>query len=173
MNIFVFFRWQKINTEKTAAKSKSTNAPSRPSQRSILAGIVRKRSANDNGEQQKNDKTTDSTPAKNSKLNGSEMSSSDDGHLNVKSINNKSNEKVSNSSPTTPSGCSTETKTKMDLSTYDTGAMKCIGILPGIGKYRDSSDSEKSTDTDEEYDFSDFDWVGRKVKKNHDDSCHQ
>lgn len=59
---------------------------------------------------------------------------------------------------------------KINLRVHDRGALKCIGILPGIGKYEDSSDSEKSTDTDDEYDFSDFDWVGRKVKK--DEGCH-
>lgn len=43
------------------------------------------------------------------------------------------------------------------------GAFKCIGILPGIcGTYEESSDSEKSTDTEEEYDYSKYDWVGRK-----------
>lgn len=43
------------------------------------------------------------------------------------------------------------------------GALKCIGILPGIcGTYAESSDSEKSTDTEDEYDFSGYDWIGRK-----------
>lgn len=43
------------------------------------------------------------------------------------------------------------------------GALKCIGILPGIcGTYAESSDSEKSTDTDDDYDYSHFDWIGRK-----------
>lgn len=46
------------------------------------------------------------------------------------------------------------------------GAMKCIAILPGIGKYTESSDSEKSTDTEDEYDFSAYDWVGRKTTQN-------
>lgn len=48
----------------------------------------------------------------------------------------------------------------------DHGAMKCIAILPGIGKYTESSDSEKSTDTEDEYDFSAYDWVGRKITRN-------
>lgn len=48
------------------------------------------------------------------------------------------------------------------------GAMKCIAILPGIGKYTESSDSEKSTDTEDEYDFSAYDWVGRKITR---DKC--
>lgn len=42
------------------------------------------------------------------------------------------------------------------------GALKCIGILPGIGGTYESSDSEKSTDTDDDYDYSKYDWVGRK-----------
>lgn len=46
----------------------------------------------------------------------------------------------------------------------------CIGVLPGIGKYTESSDSEKSTDTDEDYEDASYDWVGRKVKNDHDHS---
>ncbi|KAJ6632973.1 PSME3-interacting protein [Pseudolycoriella hygida] len=43
------------------------------------------------------------------------------------------------------------------------GAFKCIGILPGIcGMYKESSDSEKSTDTEDEFDYSKYDWMGRK-----------
>lgn len=55
------------------------------------------------------------------------------------------------------------------------GAFKCIGILPGIGgMYEESSDSEKSTDTDDDYDYSKFDWVGRKkVSKSDIDGCGQ
>lgn len=53
------------------------------------------------------------------------------------------------------------------------GALKCIGILPGLGGYKESSDSEKSTDTDDDYDFSNFDWVGRKIKKDSEhEGCH-
>lgn len=60
-----------------------------------------------------------------------------------------------------------------DLSKYDEGSLKCIGILPGIGKYKESSDSDKSTDTEDEYDFSEFDWIGRKIKKeSHDSECN-
>lgn len=158
---------QKINTEKTAVKPKSTNISSRPSQRSILAGIVRKRSANDNGEQQKND----CLPAKISKLNGNEMSSGGN-DVPMASISNKSVKEATNSNTKNKSS-STASTTKFDLSMHDKGSLKCIGILPGIGKYPDSSDSEKSTDTDDDYDFSDFDWVGRKVKKNHEDGCHE
>lgn len=158
---------QKINTEKAVAKPKMPNQSSRPSQRSILAGVVRKRSANDSGDQE-----IDKTPAKICKTNGNGTPGDD--HVDAKSLNNKSNEEVANCNTTSVStSTNTASYTKMDLSEHDKGALKCIGILPGIGKYRDSSDSEKSTDTDDDYDFSDFDWVGRKVKKNHEDGCQE
>lgn len=167
-SIFTFcilFLMQKINTEKAASKPKSTSASARPSQRSILAGVVRKRSANDSGEPE-NDKTKDCLPAKMSKANGN------GDHVDAGSIKNKSDEKITSSNITTSSS-TTASNTKIDLSCHDKGALKCIGILPGIGKYCDSSDSEKSTDTDDDYDFSDFDWTGRKMKKNLEDGCHE
>lgn len=51
------------------------------------------------------------------------------------------------------------------IANSDNGALECIAILPGIGKYTESSDSDKSTDTEEDYDFSSYDWIGRKIKK--------
>lgn len=131
------------------------------SQKSILAGVVRKRPANDSTESgivKPNDSVPEKVSKPNGNGNGNEVTKSDESQSisNSKSVESKNN----------------ADKT-IDLSVHDRGAMKCIGILPGIGKYRDSSDSEKSTDTDDDYDFSDFDWVGRKVKKNSDDSCHE
>lgn len=134
----------------------------------MLAGVVRKRPANDAAEQE-NDKAKDSLPAKISKSNGSGVSSGD--NVDAGSMANKSDE---NSRSTSKSiAAAVAPNTTIDLSGHNKGALKCIGILPGIGKYRDSSDSEKSTDTDDDYDFSDFDWVGRKVKKGHEDGCHE
>lgn len=122
-----------------------------------MAGVVRKRPANDGAEIVKpNDNVPEKVSKPNGNGNGNEVTTSDDQQT---SSNNKSDENKNS------------TVKKIDLSVHDRGAMKCIGILPGIGKYQDSSDSEKSTDTDDEYDFSDFDWVGRKVKRNSDDSC--
>lgn len=46
------------------------------------------------------------------------------------------------------------------------GAMRCIGILPGMGVYPDSSDSEQSSDTDTELADSSsaaYDLLGRKM----------
>ncbi|PNF36981.1 hypothetical protein B7P43_G08099 [Cryptotermes secundus] len=42
--------------------------------------------------------------------------------------------------------------------------LQCIGILPGLGVYPDSSDSEQSSDTDQELAFpSGYDLLGRKI----------
>lgn len=42
--------------------------------------------------------------------------------------------------------------------------LQCIGILPGLGLYPDSSDSEQSSDTDQELAFpSGYDLLGRKI----------
>lgn len=126
-----------------APKPKSIKASTKPSQKSILAGAVRKRVTT-------TDKSNDEdVPAKVSKPDNSVSS--------VSEANGQTDEHKQISS------------NNLDLSVHDKGALKCIGILPGIGKYKDSSDSEKSTDTDDDYDFSDFDWVGRKVKKNGND----
>lgn len=156
--------FQKISAEKAVVKPKTVKTATRPSQKSFLAGIVRKRPANDNTDP-KPDNSNDSVPAKSSKLNGSESSTS----------GQNANKDETDSNPVeADSKCDRDKNNenqKIDLSAHDTGAMKCIGILPGIGRYRDSSDSEKSTDTDDDYDFSDFDWVGRKKKLSLDD-CH-
>lgn len=158
---------QKINIEKIVPKPKTTNASTRPSQKSILAGIVRKRTAND-ATDSGNDKSTVDGPA-------SKVSKTANGN---ETINSEQSSSPNNSNSNSNTNCQTETvenvnssNSKIDLSAHNKGALKCIGILPGIGKYQDSSDSEKSTDTDDEYDFSEFDWVGRKMKKSHDDSC--
>ncbi|XP_026673523.1 protein FAM192A-like isoform X2 [Ceratina calcarata] len=47
----------------------------------------------------------------------------------------------------------------------DSGSMKCIGILPGLGSYEDSSDSECSSDTDQDPDPNHprYDLLGRKI----------
>lgn len=133
-----------------APKPKSIKASTKPSQKSILAGAVRKRVNNDNTISKSND---EDVPAKVSKVDNSNNSNNS-----IAEANGNSDEHEQKSS------------NNIDLSVHNKGALKCIGILPGIGKYKDSSDSEKSTDTDDDYDFSDFDWVGRKMKK-HDDDC--
>ncbi|XP_037948146.1 PSME3-interacting protein [Teleopsis dalmanni] len=68
----------------------------------------------------------------------------------------------------------TETKplqqrTLLNINTneFDKGNFKCIGILPGIGRYNESSDSEISSDSNDEPDATEskYDLVGRKRQK--------
>jgi len=48
----------------------------------------------------------------------------------------------------------------------DRGALKCVAILPGIGRYKESSDSEMSSDSEEEISNDIYDLCGRKkIKK--------
>lgn len=55
-----------------------------------------------------------------------------------------------------------ENKTMSNIS-----GMKCIGILPGLGSYEDSSDSDCSSDTDQEPEpnRSKYDLLGRKIEE--------
>lgn len=48
----------------------------------------------------------------------------------------------------------------------ETGGMKCIGILPGLGSYEDSSGSDCSSDTDQdpEPSHTKYDLLGREIK---------
>ncbi|KAH8331391.1 hypothetical protein KR074_002504 [Drosophila pseudoananassae] len=59
----------------------------------------------------------------------------------------------------------TTTATTLITDKYDQGALKCIGVLPGIGSYTESSDSEASTDSDEHDHCSRTDLCGRKLPK--------
>lgn len=165
--IFIFIRLQKISAEIAKPKSVKT-VSSRPSQKSILAGIVRKRKAS----------PTLDEPAEKQSPNKSSIAN-DSAEKQVQPANKE--EKIDSNAQQIEKDKSSPSKNAevkgpiavSDLSQYDEGALKCIGILPGIGRYRESSDSEKSTDTDEEYDFGEFDWMGRKMKKDCDDGeCH-
>lgn len=153
-----FLHLQKISTETAVAKPKPKQMSSRPSQKSILAGVVVRKRPNDSTECTNGKTNSDSIPNKISKIDTSPKDTPT---------------KEATPQPTA-NAPSTESKNETDdLSVYDKGALKCIGILPGIGKYLESSDSEKSTDTDDEYDFSEFDWMGRKFTKNQEDGCHE
>ncbi|XP_066588722.1 PSME3-interacting protein isoform X2 [Prorops nasuta] len=60
-------------------------------------------------------------------------------------------------------------KTRIIDSSYNsqTGALKCIGILPGLCSYDDSSDSDCSSDTDQDPDLNaiKYDLLGRQIIK--------
>lgn len=57
------------------------------------------------------------------------------------------------------------TNTTLITNKYNQGALKCIAILPGIGSYTESSDSEASTDEEEHSMCSRTDLCGRKIPK--------
>ncbi|XP_017049864.1 PSME3-interacting protein [Drosophila ficusphila] len=57
------------------------------------------------------------------------------------------------------------TNTTLTTNKYDQGALKCIAVLPGIGSYTESSDSEASTDEEEPDLCSKTDLCGRKIPK--------
>ncbi|XP_020818159.1 protein FAM192A [Drosophila serrata] len=59
----------------------------------------------------------------------------------------------------------TSTPNTLITNKYNTGALKCIGLLPGIGSYTESSDSEASTDDDEHGSCTRTDLCGRKILK--------
>ena len=111
-----------------------TKTLTRPSQKNLLSGMVRKRTATAETSNGAKDAVAAEPAAK-----------------------------KANSSATT----ATEIVSKIPTN----GALRCIGILPGIGRYRESSDSEKSTDTEDDYDCTSYDWVGRKIK--HKEQCSE
>lgn len=102
----------------TKAKPKTQIIMARPSQKVILAGVVKKRCISEaNG----NDTSEDQTNKK----------------LKAEGV---------------PSACETPPKS----------GLRCIGILPGIGNYRDTSDSDDSSDPETP---TGYDLVGNKVVK--------
>nr|XP_019933357.1 PSME3-interacting protein-like [Aedes albopictus]XP_019933358.1 PSME3-interacting protein-like [Aedes albopictus]XP_029721234.1 PSME3-interacting protein-like [Aedes albopictus]XP_029721235.1 PSME3-interacting protein-like [Aedes albopictus] len=73
----------------------------------------------------------------------------------------------------TPTGSNTDDMAKPESHTSSSnssnkklksGAMQVIGILPGLGSYRESTDSEESS-SDCDCDAGHYDWVGRKITK--------
>lgn len=179
--LFIHLIPQKISAE--TAKPKSVKiVSSRPSQKSILAGIVRKRKPSPSSDEP-NEQPKKRTPNELTNANDSNekkpvaVVNKEDKPVAVVNKEEKISpiaqqnveEKISPSKSSPPESPIVVS----DLSKYDEGALKCIGILPGIGKYTESSDSEKSTDTDDEYDFGEFDWMGRKTKQDGEGSgCH-
>ncbi|KAG8237049.1 hypothetical protein J437_LFUL016115 [Ladona fulva] len=81
------------------------------------------------------------------------------------------NDAESTTVPSSKAEKCSEPKESEDVSAKEpcvTGGLRCIGILPGLGSYPDSSDSEQSSNTDEDIPgtFSGYDLCGRKVGPN-------
>ncbi|OAD53667.1 hypothetical protein WN48_09634 [Eufriesea mexicana] len=126
--------------------NKNVSSGSRTSQLKLLAGVVVKRP-----EKQKQDVTR-----------GVKRKISDENKDTLKKEDCEINEQIVTECEST---FKSDTLQHEDI-TREAGGMKCIGILPGLGSYDDSSDSECSSDTDQdpEPNHSKYDLLGRKIE---------
>ncbi|XP_014489366.1 PREDICTED: protein FAM192A isoform X2 [Dinoponera quadriceps] len=134
---------EKLKQElKNPAVNKNAFCGSRPSQLKLLAGVVVKRS-----DKQKQEETPKGIKRK--------LSTSDSDTDTAKK------EELHTS-------CEPTKVTSRQVS--KNGGLKCIGILPGLGTYEDSSDSDCSSDTDQETEPCPhkYDILGRKIKTSKD-----
>ncbi|XP_053989205.1 PSME3-interacting protein isoform X2 [Hylaeus anthracinus] len=129
--------------------NKSVSSGSRTSQLKLLAGVVVKRSEKQKQEVSRGVKRK--LPSDENK----DVPENEDCPVNEQKV-------IEKSDISTLEDVSLESKNIMP----DIGGMKCIGILPGLGSYEDSSDSDCSSDTDQdpEPNHSKYDLLGRKIK---------
>ncbi|XP_058460252.1 PSME3-interacting protein [Malaya genurostris] len=123
------------------SRAKQTKAPivsSRLSQKKILAGVVVKKRKHEDDPSVSVPNEASSSDGKKDNL-AQETENNLSKHLEVPNNENITNKKLKS------------------------GAMQVIGILPGLGSYRESTDSEASTDSDDE--AGQYDWIGRKLVK--------
>ncbi|GLH04806.1 hypothetical protein R5R35_010134 [Gryllus longicercus] len=164
---------QRINTEirqqtRPASNSQQTGLSSlgsRTSQTRLLAGAVRKRHADS--------PTTAANPKK--PCTSSDESADVEPKTNQEAEQNNSQESKQNdvleSDPHEKSSRKRKERDDGESNGEVTngppvgGAMRCIGILPGLGVYHDSSDSEQSSDTDQDIPCTaGYDLLGRKLQ---------
>uniref|UniRef100_A0A1Q3FDB8 Putative nefa-interacting nuclear protein nip30 n=1 Tax=Culex tarsalis TaxID=7177 RepID=A0A1Q3FDB8_CULTA len=123
------------------SKPKPTKTPiasTRMSQKKILAGVVVKKRKHEE-----------------------ESSSTSEGEKKPENVIQPAKPKAPKEQQATQSG---PPKTDQPNKKLKSGAMQVIGILPGLGSYRESTDSEASSDSDVDCDGH-FDWIGRKIVK--------
>ena len=142
---------QELKNPQIVNKNVSSGS-SRTSQLKLLAGVVVKRS-----EKQKQGDATRGVKRKLSSDESIETMKNEDCPVNEE----KTTENIECETNALKDD-SSENKTTVD----NMGGMKCIGILPGLGSYGDSSDSDCSSDTDQdpEPSHSKYDLLGRKIK---------
>lgn len=77
---------------------------------------------------------------------------------------------MSESSETTDDKSSSRSKKddSVPIEIQSTPGMKCIGILPGLGSYDDSSESDCSSESEHEHDCNKYDLLGRKITCEHE-----
>lgn len=150
---------QRIHAEITVATKPKAVSSSRHSQLKLLKGAVvtkaepkkRKRSESDC---EHSDKNNEESSVK--KISQTINDRSDSG--------DKENcKKPIETSQTTKRKHEEETANIVNNTTHVQGALTCIGILPGLGCYNDSSESDVSTDSEAE--CTKVDMLGRKIKK--------
>ncbi|XP_049790032.1 PSME3-interacting protein isoform X3 [Schistocerca nitens] len=144
-----------IRSRPPSTASSLSSASSRSSQARLLTGAVRKRRA----PSPSSSTTTavvdggNSQPKKRPLENSNEQSKTED-------------DSGSSSDHAELNSCETEQNTSpaSQNSVKNISSLHCIGILPGLGVYPDSSDSEQSSDTDAELTLSSgYDLLGRKL----------
>lgn len=125
---------------KPKSKISAGLAGNRPSQKSILAGIVRKRST--------------------SEANGSGEADS----KKLKPANGTEGGDYSTKASAIPelSGTGVDVSVIPRASLAAQNNLKCIGVLPGIGSYRDTSDSDDSSDVESP---TRYDLTGKRLTK--------
>lgn len=146
------------------SKPKPAKAPivsNRLSQKKILAGVVVPK-------RKREEETTPSAPTE------SKAPATASNGEKKDSANSATPEVAAAATPATAPSGSTDMAKPQDHTSPATkklksGAMQVIGILPGLGSYRESTDSEESSDTDCDCDGGQYDWVGRKIVKKADD----
>lgn len=131
---------KKIQSEIAKPKAKiphPSNLSSRQSQKSLLGSVVKRKNGEINS-------ITSKVPK-------------------IETVS-KSPNKTKNEEPADPEP--NKLPTSITTNQFDKGSLRCTAILPGIGPYNDTSDSEMSTDSeDEPQTGNQFDLVGRKRPK--------
>ncbi|XP_062555771.1 PSME3-interacting protein [Armigeres subalbatus] len=133
------------------SQPKPAKAPivsNRLSQKKILAGVVIPKRKREEESATSQAETNSTSPATNGNKNDATSGPS------VGSTSSVGNAKM-----VKPADCTSSSKK------LKSGAMQVIGILPGLGSYRESTDSEESSDTDCDGEAGQYDWVGRKIVK--------
>lgn len=152
---------QKLQNDlKTKIKPHTSTSTARLSQKSLLGvGIKRK-----NGELKANVTSVDDSKQK--KLEKEQLKAKDSSSKFVNNSESKTIQQLQQVKKLEELPC-------IQTDKFDKGHLKCVAILPGLGPYNESSDSEISSGSDDEpqgcEDNGKYDLVGRKhQKKKHD-----
>lgn len=153
---------QRLHAEVTiTTKSKAAMGTTRQSQLKLLKGVVVKKS------EPKKRKLSE-TDFENSDKNTEDSLAKKPAETNERT---DSKDKENCHQPTEAIQASGKRKLEKEIETVVTnsnhmqGALTCIGILPGMGCYDDSSESDVSSDSEAEHGSCKIDILGRKIKK--------